>query len=195
MARAKSDKRRQALIEAAIKVVARDGHPGATVDAVAREAGLANGIVSFYFRGKADLFSAAFKDLIVKYDAIVARHLQAAGDQPLRRLEAMIAAAFDPEALDRARIAAWFAFWAAEMSRKPRRDAASRAEFKYTRAAIVECRRLSKLNNCIDATAAGTGLVALLDGFWWAMMTAPKSVKPEQAAAACRAYLAALHAG
>ena len=192
MARAKSDKRRQALIEATIRVVAREGHPGATVDAVAREAGLANGIVSFYFRGKADLFSAAFKDLIAGYDAILARHLKEAGDRPAARLEAMIAAAFDPEALDRARIAAWFAFWAAEMSRKPRRDAASRAEFKYTRAAVAECKRLGKLNNSIEAAAAGIGLVALIDGFWWAMMTAPKSVKPDQAASACRAYLTAL---
>ena len=61
MARAKSDKQRQALIEAAIRVVAREGHPGATVGALAKEAGLAAGIVSFYFGGK-DKLQALIED-------------------------------------------------------------------------------------------------------------------------------------
>ena len=71
MVRAKSDKQRQALIEAAIRVVARVGRPEATVGMVAEEAGLAAGIVSFYFGGKDALFAAAFNELIEEYDAIV----------------------------------------------------------------------------------------------------------------------------
>src|SRR5690242_18027435 len=86
MVRAKSDKQRQALIEAAIRVVAREGHPGATVGALAKEAGLATGIVSFYFGGKEKLLTAALDDLIRDYDSVLHRHLKAAGVKPQARL-------------------------------------------------------------------------------------------------------------
>ena len=196
MVRAKSDKQRQALIEAAIRVVAREGRPGATVGAVAKAAGLANGIVSFYFGGKAKLLAAALDDLIRRYDAVLARHLKQAGDRPQARLAAMIDAAFDPEALDPTRIAAWFAFWADEMAHSPRRDSASRRERKYTRMAVVECRRLegaARRMPPIDAATAGTGLVALMDGFWWALMTDRKSFDRDHACRACDTYLAAIY--
>jgi TetR/AcrR family transcriptional repressor of bet genes len=199
MLRAKSDKQRRALIEATIRVVARVGRPDATVGMVAREAGLATGIVSFYFGGKDALFAAAFDDLIGHYDGIVKRHLDRAGKHPAQRLSAIIDAAFDPEALERTRIAAWFAFWAHEMSRRPRGDPASRREVKYTRANIVELRRLAATRGAgqvgVDPVTVGTGLTALFDGYWWAIMRTPRAVKVEQAAAACRAYLAALYPG
>lgn len=198
MVRAKSDKQRQALIEAAIRVVARDGHPGAKVGALAREAGLATGIVSFYFGGKDELLTAALDDLIRDYDSVLQRHLKAAGAKPQARLAAMIEAAFDPEALDPTRVAAWFAFWADEMSRAPRRDSATRKERKYTRMAIAECRRLAPKQGrraAVNPAVAGTGLVSLLDGFWWGLMIDPRNFDAGQARAACHAYLAAIYRG
>jgi TetR/AcrR family transcriptional repressor of bet genes len=210
MVRAKSDKQRQALIEAAIRVVAREGHPGATVGALAKEAGLAAGIVSFYFGGKDELLTASLDDLIRHYDSVLQRHLKAAGAKPQARLAAMIDAAFDPEALDPTRVAAWFAFWADEMSRAPRHDSATRKERKYTRMAIAECRRLApkarlaskdraskgrapKGRAAVNPAIAGTGLSSLLDGFWWGLMIDPRNFDPEQARAACHAYIAAIY--
>jgi TetR/AcrR family transcriptional repressor of bet genes len=197
MVRAKSDKQRQALIEAAIRVVAREGHPGATVGALAKEAGLAAGIVSFYFGGKDKLLTASLDDLIRHYDSVLQRHLKAAGAKPQARLAAMIDAAFDPEALDPTRVAAWFAFWADEMSRAPRRDAATRKERKYTRMAIAECRRLTPKGRraAINPAVAGTGLSALLDGFWWGLVIDPRNFDRGQARAACDAYLASIYPG
>jgi TetR/AcrR family transcriptional repressor of bet genes len=202
MVRAKSDKQRRALIEAAIRVVAREGHPGATVGALAKEAGLAAGIVSFYFGGKDKLLTASLDDLIRDYDSVLHRHLKAAGPKPQARLAAMIDAAFDPAALDPTRVAAWFAFWADEMSRAPRRDSATRKERKYTRMAITECRRLARQaaskggrRIAINPAVAGTGLSSLLDGFWWGLMIDPKNFDPEQARAACHTYLAAIYPG
>jgi TetR/AcrR family transcriptional repressor of bet genes len=195
MVRAKSDKQRQALIEAAIRVVAREGHPGATVGALAKEAGLAAGIVSFYFGGKDKLLTASLDELIRRYDSVLQRHLKAAGPKPQARLAAMIDAAFDPEALDPTQVAAWFAFWADEMSRAPRRDSATRKERKYTRMAIAECRCLSPKGRraAIKPEVAGTGLASLLDGFWWGLMIDPRNFDREQARAACHAYLAAIY--
>jgi TetR/AcrR family transcriptional repressor of bet genes len=195
MTRAKSDKQRQALIEAAIRVVAREGHPGATVGALAKEAGLAAGIVSFYFGGKDKLLTASLDELIRHYDSVLQRHLKAAGSKPEARLAAMIDAAFDPEALDPTQVAAWFAFWGDEMSRAPRRDSATRKERKYTRMVIAECKRLTPRGRrtAINPAVAGTGLSSLLDGFWWGLMIDPHNFDRAQARAACDAYLAAIY--
>jgi TetR/AcrR family transcriptional repressor of bet genes len=200
MVRAKSDKQRQALIEAAIRVVAREGHPGATVGALAKEAGLAAGIVSFYFGGKDKLLTASLDELIRRYDSVLHRHLKAAGSKPEARLAAMIEAAFDPAVLDPTQVAAWFAFWADEMSRAPRRDSATRKERKYTRMAIAECRRLTPRmaskggrRPAVKPQVAGTGLASLLDGFWWGLMIDPRNFDRAQARAACHAYLAGIY--
>jgi TetR/AcrR family transcriptional repressor of bet genes len=200
MVRAKSDKQRQALIDAAIRVVAREGQPGATVGALAKEAGLAAGIVSFYFGGKDKLLTASLDELIRRYDSVLHRHLRAAGPKPQARLAAMIDAAFDPVALDPTEVAAWFAFWGDEMSRAPRRDSATRKERKYARMATAECKRLAPRGTAkggrgpaISPAVAGMGLQSLLDGFWWGLMIDPRNFDREQARAACHAYLAAIY--
>ncbi len=48
--------RRQAILQAARQVFARKGYDPATLEAVAREAGLAKGTLYLYFRDKEDLF-------------------------------------------------------------------------------------------------------------------------------------------
>jgi hypothetical protein len=84
------------------------------------------------------------------------------------------------------------------MSRSPRRDAASKRERKYTQMAVAECRRLAQGRGgrqAIDPSTAGTGLVALMDGFWWALMTDRRSFSREHAIEACDTYLAAIYPG
>lgn len=51
---------RQRLLEAAAKVIARDGYQGARLADVAREAGLTTGAIYSNFRDKQELFLAAF---------------------------------------------------------------------------------------------------------------------------------------
>ena len=45
----------------------------------------------------------------------------------------------------------------------------------------------------IDPSTAGTGLVALMDGFWWALMTDHRSFSRAHAIEACDIYLAAIY--
>ncbi len=61
--------RREQLIAAAARVIARSGYDAATVRDVAREAGVSTGVIAYYFEGKDDLFahvlrsaSRAFRD-------------------------------------------------------------------------------------------------------------------------------------
>ena len=57
---------RRRLLDAARRVVVRDGHEGATTRAILAEAGLSAGSLYNYFSSKEELFEALFEDLIVE---------------------------------------------------------------------------------------------------------------------------------
>ena len=58
------ERTREALIEAALHVVARSGYDRASVDAIAAEAGYTKGAVYFHFRDKQQLFLEALTRMI-----------------------------------------------------------------------------------------------------------------------------------
>ncbi len=60
------EKVRRRLLDAARRVVVRDGHEGATTRAILAEAGLSAGSLYNYFSSKEELFEAIFEDLIVE---------------------------------------------------------------------------------------------------------------------------------
>jgi AcrR family transcriptional regulator len=62
MARPLSDDKRQAILEAAIRVIAAKGL-GAPTAVIAREAGVANGSLFIYFETKAELWNALYVEL------------------------------------------------------------------------------------------------------------------------------------
>ena len=57
----RSDKRAR-ILDAAIKVFARSGYHGARVSDIAREAGIAYGLVYHYFRNKEEILASAFEE-------------------------------------------------------------------------------------------------------------------------------------
>ncbi len=61
--------KRRRLIEAAAKQFARSGFDAASMDDIAREAGVAKGTTYLYFRGKRDLFLAVLDELRRRLDA------------------------------------------------------------------------------------------------------------------------------
>ena len=67
MARPKSEERRQAIIDSAIRMIAREGL-GAATAAIAKEAGVPNGSVFTYFPTKIDLFNEVY--LVIKRELI-----------------------------------------------------------------------------------------------------------------------------
>ena len=62
MARQKSDEKRSAIVDAAVRVIVEQGL-GAPTATIAREAGVANGSLFTYFETKADLFNALYLEL------------------------------------------------------------------------------------------------------------------------------------
>jgi TetR/AcrR family fatty acid metabolism transcriptional regulator len=93
--RTRSDKRER-ILDAAIKVFARSGYHRARVSDIAREAGIAYGLVYHYFRNKEEILASAFDERWSGFLAVV--DAIAAGPAPAREklqsLAALILNAF-----------------------------------------------------------------------------------------------------
>ena len=59
-----SQRRRERILEAARACFGEHGFAGATVEAIASDAGVSNGLLYQFFRGKADLFQVVVSEVI-----------------------------------------------------------------------------------------------------------------------------------
>lgn len=66
--------RRQAILDAAMKVFAEKGYAAATIRAIAREANIAQGTIYLYFPSKRDVLLALYRSMILEsFEEIMAR--------------------------------------------------------------------------------------------------------------------------
>ncbi|GCE51052.1 TetR family transcriptional regulator [Thermosporothrix hazakensis] len=92
---------RQALLEAALRVVLRDGANTLTLDAVAHEAGLSKGGLLYHFPSKQALLLALEQSSFDDFDRLLHQYMQEEQkEKPGRWLRAYVKAASDPEQLD-----------------------------------------------------------------------------------------------
>ena len=184
------DQRRQELIRATITVIARHGYTGTTLARVAKQAGVATGLVNFHFQSKERLFRETFLHLSADYEAIWRKRLADAGGDSRERLAAMIEAYFDRRIFTREKLAVWFTFWSDAALRDRYRAATTRIERRYVaemEAAIAALAGRSGRRRAKETTLA---LSAMIDGFWLQALIYPRHFNRAQAVASCRRFLA-----
>jgi AcrR family transcriptional regulator len=82
------DERREELLEAVWRVIARDGLEGATIRAMARETGWSSGVLAHYFTDKDEILVSALR---LAYDRIAARcEAKLAGLTGIRALHELV---------------------------------------------------------------------------------------------------------
>ncbi len=99
--RAEPDARRLSLIAATARVLARDGASGASVRAIAVEAGVSPGLVAHHFGGVDALIAATYAHVGEQVAATLDAAVCAAGNDPQARLIAYVTASFAPSVADR----------------------------------------------------------------------------------------------
>ncbi|WP_144639908.1 TetR/AcrR family transcriptional regulator [Bordetella genomosp. 13] len=72
--------RRQAILDAAQRVFARDGLPGATMRAIAKEAGCTTGAIYPWFSGKEAIYAALLRDSLERLRLHLAHHIRGVPD-------------------------------------------------------------------------------------------------------------------
>lgn len=91
LARALPDTRRR-LLDAAVRVFARDGYEGATLEQIAKAAGMTKGAVYWHFEAKREVFGALIEEYERNQAELAARDAEeaAASDQPDLALERLL---------------------------------------------------------------------------------------------------------
>jgi len=111
------DQRRQQLIDATMRVLARKGFSQTTLANVAAEAGVSHGLVNFHFESKEKLLTATLLFMADEYRQNWSSALQDAGDAPAGKLAALLQADFNDVICTPERLACWCSFWGEVQSR------------------------------------------------------------------------------
>lgn len=185
--RAEPDARRQSLVEACARVLARDGVGGTSVRAIAVEAGVSPGLVGHYFAGIDALVAETYAQTEAQVSAAIDAALDAAGPDPRARLDAFVTASFRSPVASGELLATWIAFWSLVRSRE---DIARQHDEQY---AAFRARLEVLLGECGVAAAAlrraAIAITALIDGLWLELCLSPQAFSAGEAEAIARAAL------
>jgi len=185
--RAEPDERRQSLIEAAARVLACEGAGGASVRAIAVEAGVSPGLVGHYFGGIEALHAAAYGWITAQVDSVQEKAVAAAGSDPRARLDAFVTASLAPPIADPQLLASWIAIWSLVRTRA---EIASQHDEQY---AAFRARLEQLLSACGLADQAlrpaAIAITALVDGLWLELCLSPQAFAPGEAAEIARQAL------
>lgn len=181
------DARRLALIEACARVLARAGAAGASVRAIAVEAGVSPGLVGHYFSGIEALVAATYEHVEGTVAETLDRAVEAAGPEPRARLDAFVTASFAPSIADPQLLATWIAFWSLVTAR-PAIAAQHDEQYSGSRArleALLAACGVPAERQRRDAIAVS----ALVDGLWLELCLSPGCFSAEEAGDIARRFL------
>ena len=83
----------QQIIDAAVRVFARNGYYHSRVSDIAREAGIASGTIYLYFKTKDEILVTLFRERMAEWVAFVRREIAGVPD-PLARIRRLVALHF-----------------------------------------------------------------------------------------------------
>lgn len=162
--RADPDERRQSLIEATARILARKGAAGVSVRAICAEAGVSPGLLRHYFTGVAETVAETYRWIGQQIDVALESAVASAGPDPRARLVAYLSASFRPPIASSELLASYVALWS--MTRADPVIAAIRADVygDYRRGLERLLRAYRPLMP--DLRLAAISLTALIDGLW-----------------------------
>ena len=181
--------RREQIVRATIRCLARDGYAGLTMKRVAGEAGVSQGILHYYFRDKAAMLAAAALRVTADLDRRVATEARAARDAR-GRLRAVIRACLRTAVDDRDFWTVFIEFWG-EAFHDRRLAAVNRRAYVRARrligAGLAQGIALGQFRP-VDVEEAAAVTLALLDGlalqltFDRGLMTLPRAARAAETA-------------
>lgn len=176
--RESEETRRDALIAAALDLVAEGGAEAATVRAIAERAGVTPGLIRHYFSSKEDLTRAAYRRLMERMTQDSAATLPASAAGAEARLAAFVSASLRPPVVDPLRLGLWAGFLHRVRSDGEMRDVHEqnyRAYRDVLQEMIAALPRKASADQCrADAIACN----AVIDGLWLEGSALPHAFQP-----------------
>jgi TetR/AcrR family transcriptional repressor of bet genes len=169
--------RRQQLIKATIRCVARSGLSATTMAEVTKEAGLSLGIVNLHFQSKEKLLVETLRFVAHEYQAEWRKVLDLPGD-PETRIARLIELDYSARVCQREKLAVWFAFWGEARSRPTYRRICADVDREYVRVVQQICDEICELDAplAVDTEVVAYGYAALTDGLWLDLLISPRDM-------------------
>jgi len=188
---ARREQRRQQLIDATMKCIARKGMGSTTLGDVANEAGLSQGIVNLHFESKDNLLTETLRYLADEYKAQFNKAYEKSGPDPAERLLALVQLDLRPSICDRRKVAVWFAFWGEVQSRPTYRKICDERDQYYDDIVEGLARDIIADGGYEGVTAESVAimLTSMTNGLWLSCLISPGSFDRHQAMDAVLEYL------
>jgi transcriptional repressor BetI len=180
------DVRRRALVQAAMRSIAKYGFSGTTIGVICAEAQVSRGLINHHFGSKEELLRQAYQELCEEWAFQARDVLLESHRDPEEKLRAMIRVNFGPTVFKQEHLGIWVGFWSA-ISKSPALKKLNRELYKQDRDAYERAFEeiASRRGKKIDSRRAAITLGALMDGLWLEWCLDPKGFTPEEAEAAC----------
>jgi AcrR family transcriptional regulator len=169
-----------------VKAIAEHGYKDLTVATICQAAGFSRGLIGHYFQGKDALLLHAVSEVAKDFERATRTAAEAAGQDPLDRLHAVVTASFHPPVFTPERVLVWVALastshWSpelAEIYRKLYRP--------YRRGLAHLIRRTADARGVkINPDRLAITLTQLTEGLWSGWAADPKTVSAAEGEAAC----------
>jgi len=188
---ARREQRREQLIDATMKCIARKGMGSTTLADVAGEAGLSQGIVNLHFESKENLLNETLRYLADEYKAQFNKTYEKSGPGAAEKLRALVELDLRPAICDRRKVAVWFAFWGEVTSRPTYRKICDERDQYYDD--IVENLAGQIIADGgykgITAESVAIVLTSMTNGLWLSCLISPASFDRHKAMVAVLEYL------
>jgi transcriptional repressor BetI len=184
--------RRQSLIQATMRSIAKHGFAGTTIEKICEEAKVSRGLINHHFGSKDELIRQSYKVLCDEWEYRATDTVDGQRE-PEDELQAIIRLTFSPSLFKPEYLGIWLGFWSAigksPAMRKLNRDLCAQDQAIFQ--GLFE-RISAKRGASIEAAAHATALLAMMDGLWLQWCLDPKVFTVKQAEAACLDYVARL---
>lgn len=188
--------RRQQLIDATARCLAKFGLDGTSVRHVAAEAGVSPGLVRHHFAGMRDLIAETYRWTGKQVEAHLSAALADAGADPEAQLRAFIDASFSAPLLDPDLLAVWLTFWSLTRTDPEIHAIHGKVYAEYRKRlerliAAIAAKAKTDLNPRLSALA----FTALLDGLWLEHCLDPKTCTAAEAKTIAQGWVDGLKTG
>lgn len=189
--------RRQALIEATLVCLGREGQAGLSIRKISKEAGISVGLINHHYANKDALVGHAYEHLSHILLDTVRAQVSAAGPDPRARLSACFHGIFSSSALDRSTLRTWVVFWGMIDHSEAINEAHDRtyAVYRGVLETLLSEIVASRKGPSIDVRLAAIGLSAMLDGLWLELSLNPTTFARDEAIMLCEGWADALCTG
>ena len=186
--------RRQQLIDATMKCIARKGMGSTTLSDVAKEAGLSQGIVNLHSESKENLLTETLASLAGEYREKFDKALRNSGPAPADKLQAIMEHDLRPSICNRGKLAIWFAFWGEVKSRPTYQKMCDEWDRRYDEVVAGLCDEIVAEGGYknISAPSVAYALASMINGLWLSCLISPQTWNRDEAKAAVMNYLASM---